>query len=374
MFSLVSKFSKSDLLTSISLIYPKKPKLEWKVRQEFYQHLIDQVGNEIALDTALNHFKARMVRTKQKLHARTIALIGQKLKNGYTFSQTLEGLVSKEEIAIISAGELGGKLPFALMLILEQHSRTSRLMKTLRQGLASTIGHLSIATAVLWYLASAVIPQLTQAVPPSKARGLVSVLYTVSNAVHSIGILLVPLVLGISIGLFVWSLPRWTGRSRLIAERYFPFNYYRDLVGYQWLMMFATLLSSGIADVQILEIQAKNASPYLRERITLFFHRLRSGGMSLGDALITPIKHGRGLGMNFPNPDINESIVALYGFANFPERISKLISAWANQIEERTLSLVKSISGGLEILMMLILTLLILAIQDLGSQIGGANF
>lgn len=368
----------------------KKKKLDWKIRAALYQHLVDQVGNDIALDTALNHFRNRLLRANKEDYAKLVALISQQLKNGYKFSQTLEGLVSNEEVAIIAAGELSGKLPFALSLVLEQHERTNRLKKTIRQGLSSTLGHLLIACAVLWYLAASAIPSLTQAIPASKARGLVAFLFVASDFVHSIWMLIIPTLFVSAIGVMFWSLPRWTGRSRLLAEHYFPFSYYRDLMGYQWLMVFATLLSAGIADVQILEMQAKGASPYLRERITLLYQRLRTGGMSLGEALILPIKRSgqtgsahkvwlgqrgrqgapRGLAMNFPSPDINESIVALYGFANFPQRITKLISTWALQIEDQTLALVKLVSEVLAIATMLLVTLLLLAIQDLGSQIG----
>ncbi len=347
----------------------KSGKLDWKTREAFYQHLCDQVGNDIALDTALRNFRARMVRSKKHAQARIILLIIQKLQNGRKFSESLEGLVGTDELAIISSGELGGKLPFALSLILEQRARSTRLKQTLRQGLSSTVGHLLITCGVLWYLSSAVIPQLESAVPAANARGLVHALYVISGFVNSLWVLSVPLFLFGAAFLFLWSLPRWTGRYRLVAEHYFPYSYYRDLVGYQWLMIFTTLLTSGIPDVSILQMQSKGASPYLRERLSIFFHRLRSGGMSLAEALVTPIGQGRTV-MDFPSPEINESIIALYGFANFPERIAKLVTTWAEQIEARTLNLAKSISTFFEFAMMLGMALLILAVQDLANQVG----
>ena len=347
----------------------KKSKLDWKIRAPFYQHLVDQVGNEIALEKALVHFRDRMLRTKKHAYARIILLIIQKLQNGKKFSESLEGLVGSEELAIISAGELGGKLPFALSLILEQRERSVRLKQTLRQGLSSTVGHLLIACAVLWYLASAVIPGLESAVPRAKAQGLVHFLYAISGFVNSAWIFLIPVFIGSALAALLWSLPRWTGPTRLIAERHFPYSYYRDLVGYQWLMVFATLLASGISDVQILQMQAKGASPYLSERLSLLFHRLRSGGMSLPEALISPTRQG-GLSMNFPSPEINESIIALYGFANFPERITKLVTTWAAQIEARTLALANTTSKFFEYSMMFGMAILILAVQDLSNQVG----
>lgn len=359
----------SKLPEGVRLWAIRSGKLDWKLREAFYQHICDQVGNDIALDTALRNFRTRLIRNKKFAHARIVLLIIQKLQNGKKFSESLEGLVGSDELAIIAAGELGGKLPFSLALILEQHARASRLKQTLRQGLSSTVGHLIITTGVLWYLASTVIPQLESAVPASKAKGLVHALYVISGFVNSAWSLLVPTIIASAVLLFLWSLPRWTGRQRLIAERYFPYSYYRDLVGYQWLMIFTTLLTSGIPDVNILQMQAKGASPYLRERLSLFYHRLRSGGMSLAEALIAPVGHSH-QPMNFPSPDINESIIALYGFANFPERIAKLVATWAEQIDTRTLNLAKSISSFFEFAMMFGMALLILAVQDLANQVG----
>ncbi|MBU3595093.1 type II secretion system F family protein [Polynucleobacter sp. 86C-FISCH] len=363
--ALIARFKSAK--GSLRSLEPKS--LAWRIREPFYQHLSDQVANDIALETSLKFFQDRMVRQKRPGYAKLIAVIISRLKNGDTFAQSLRGLVPENEIIIISAGELSSRLPFALSLILEQQARKHRLTQTLRQGLASSVGHLLIAVAVLWYLASAVIPQLTMAVPEAQAQGLVSALYKVSSFINSYWALSIPIGIIVFIAAIFYTLPRWTGPSRLVAEQYFPWSYYRDLVGYQWLMIFTTLLASGISDVTILKTQSKEATPYLRERLTLLFHRLHSGGMSLGDALITPIQ-ADGLSMNFPSPEINESIVALYGFANFPKRIITLVEQWAKQIEERTLTLAKKVSAIFEFVMIFGMALLILAVQDLSNQVG----
>lgn len=348
-----------------------RQRLSKKNRTLFYEHLRDQVGNDIALETALGHFRARMVRAKNHRAAQQIALLISQLRNGKKFSEALQDLVSLEDIAIIRAGEISGKLPFVLGLLLEQHAKAQRLKQALREGLLGTFFYFFAACILIGYLAREVIPQLISTVPPEKAHGTVKMLYSVAGFMNSYAIFVVILVVVGMIALIAWSFTRWTGRSRVLAERYFPYSYYRDLMGYQWLMVFATLLSSGIADVEILKMQSLGASPYLRERLSLLYQRLRGGGMSLGQALITP--PGKTWPpMDFPSPDINESIIALYGFANFPERITKLVSQWADQIETRTLALAKLISNGLAFAMMLAIALLILAMQELTNQVGSS--
>ena len=346
-----------------------KGKFNWKVREKFYQHLSDQVGNEIPIEAALINFRARMVRAKKSASAGLVLLITQKLKNGLSFSQSLEGLVSGEELAMIHSGELAGNLPRSLDLILEQRARTTRLKKTLIKGLSAPVFQLLVVCGVLWFIASNVIPQLESVVPMNKARGLVYALFVLSSFVNSLWVLLIPFVLVSSLIALAWSFPRWTGRTRLLAERYFPYSYYRDLMGYQWLMVFTALLQAGIADVSILQMQSKNASPYLKERLTLFYQRLRSGGMSLSQAITAPVKHN-GASLDFPNPEINESIIALYGFSNFPERITKLVGQWAEAMETQTLELAKSLGFFLDVLMFVVMSLLAVAINELSSQVG----
>lgn len=344
-------------------------KFNWKIREKFYQHLSDQVGNEIPIETSLNNFRARMIRAKKVSSAGLILLITQKLKNGLSFSQSLEGLVSTEELAMIHSGELAGNLPRSLDLILEQRARTTRLKKTLIKGLSAPIFQLLVVCGVLWFIASSVIPQLESVVPMNKAKGLVYALFVLSSFVNSWWILVIPILLAAGLFTLAWSLPRWTGRTRLLAERYFPYSYYRDLTGYQWLMVFTALLQAGIADVSILQMQSKTATPYLKERLTLFYQRLRSGGMGLAQAITDPITHS-GASLDFPNPDINESIIALYGFSNFPERITKLVGQWAEEMEAQTLELAKSLGFFLDLLMFAVMSLLAVAINELSSQVG----
>lgn len=344
-------------------------KFDWKVRQKFYRHLSDQVGNDISIETALNNFRARMLRAKKSATASLIALILQRLKNGSSFSTSLEGLISHAELAMISSGELTGNLPRSLDLILEQRARSERLKKTLIQGLSAPLFQLAVVCGILWFIASNVIPQLQGVVPIHKARGLVYFLFLLSSFVNSLWALLIPITIGGVIGLIAWSLPRWTGLVRISAERYFPYSYYRDLIGYHWLTVFTALLQAGIADVKILQMQSTNASPYLKERLALYYQRLRSGGMSLADAITEPIKRN-GVRLDFPSPEINESIVALYGFANFPERITKLVGQWALEMEEQTLALARSIGFALDVVMFVVMTLLAVAINELSAQVG----
>lgn len=353
----------------LSQTLQSRNKFNWKVRERFYQHLADQVGNDIALETALNNFRARMIRAKKKASAQLILLITQKLKNGLSFSQSLDGLVSNEELAMITAGEMAGNLPHSLNLILEQRARTTRLKKTLIKGLSAPMFQLLVVCGVLWFIASSVIPQLESVVSMKKAHGLVYALFVLSGFVNSLWVLLIPIIFILAIVGLAWSFPRWTGRIRVTAEHYFPYSYYRDLMGYQWLMVFTALLQAGIPDVNILQMQAKNASPYLKERLTLFYQRLRSGGMSLAQAITAPVRHN-GTPLNFPNPEINESIIALYGFANFPERITKLVGQWADQMETQTLELARSLGFFLDVLMFVVMSLLAVAINDLSSQVG----
>lgn len=83
----------------------------------------------------------------------------------------------------------------------------------------------------------------------------------------------------------LFSLPRWTSRSRLAVEGILPWSLYRIWQGSSFLLSVAALMNAGVKmDEVSLGKLGKNADPYLAQRIKA----IRRGivlGANLGDAL-----------------------------------------------------------------------------------------
>lgn len=343
----------------------------WTRRGSFYAHISTQVANGVPIKSALSGYLPRLDREQTK-KARTTKKIVLSILNGmndgYSFADSLKRWLPNDEIALISSGEMSGRLPDALDTIIDAKERINRVK---RAALGATVAP-SIYGAViflfLWTIGAMVVPGLVQALPKAKARGSVWLLYALGDLATSIWAL-IPIVLLVSATLAIrWSLPHWCGKGRILAERWLPWSFYRDTNGFTWLMGFASLLKAGVADVKILEFQIKTANPWLKERLR-DFHRLTQDGKSLSEALISKTKNRPAFG--FPNPNIVDDITSFDGFNDFPEKIMARTRKWAVTLEEDTQAFAKRIGFAVEIVLYAIMFFLVYASNELSAQLGG---
>jgi hypothetical protein len=61
------------------------------------------------------------------------------------------------------------------------------------------------------------------------------------------------------------------------------------------------------------------------------------------------------------------------GFTDFPERISKLATQWADEIEASTLSRAAVFGFAMEMFMYMVMGLLMMAINSMSTQLGSVT-
>jgi type II secretory pathway component PulF len=339
---------------------------DWAQRKSFYRHLTIQSTNGVPLERALDSFLPRLYRNGKDGAATIISTVARRFRDGASLADALNGFIPVDEQAVIRSGEAGGTLASALMLIIETTDSTGRVRSAIRSAAFSPTVY-SIATAILLFIIGRyVIPDLQQVLPAQRAQGTVALLYGLGGLANSLWAMLPPvIVLGCLVWLY-WALPNWTGRARLVAERFFPFSFYRDTAGFRWLMSFTSLLGAGVPDVEILEMQARESSPWLGQRLRAF-HRAMINGTSLSGALLTRAKGHQPFG--FPNPDIVDDIASFDGFPDFHINIQALAREWARDLEERTLLWASRMGFRCEMVLYAVMGLLMVAINDLSSQI-----
>ena len=211
-----------------------------------------------------------------------------------------------------------------------------------------------------------VLPNLQSSLPAEKARGSVVVMYQIAALANSWVAIIPPAVGFIAVNLMVYALPRWRGRYRVRAEQFFPFSFYRDIQGYAWLMGFTALLRAGMADVQILKQQSDLANPWLKERLRALWLRMEDG-RSLPEALLAKGKGGMPA-FAFPNPNVIDDISSLAGFADFSDRITKVASRWAYELEQSMNAKAKKFGIYAEAAMYGVITLLLLVVSEMSDQ------
>ncbi|MDC7123868.1 type II secretion system F family protein, partial [Cellulomonas fimi] len=82
----------------------------------------------------------------------------------------------------------------------------------------------------------------------------------------------------------LWSLPRWRGRIRRLADSIMPWSLYKDLQGAVFLMNTGALLGAGVHELEAMQLLHSFAPPWLQERLDAARDEM-SEGNSLGMAL-----------------------------------------------------------------------------------------
>lgn len=343
----------------------------WKIRESLYKHLAAQVGNGVPIEAALETFRFRLQRRGKISADKIIADVARRMRDGSTLTNALAQWVPPEEIGVISSGELSGNLPRSLGLVIESKKRIERVNSALKSSMVSPLIYMMAVYGMLWAVSVFVTPSLSQVLKKEKTSGIVYGLYVASDLANSLWALAPPIVAGCLILLVVKSLPVWTGRRRIVAERFFPYSFYRDINGYRWLMAFTALLRAGMADVEILKRQHSQAQPWLKERLHALWWRMENGA-SMPEALLAKGKNGTPP-FGFPNPDIVDDISSMHGFPDFPDKIATLAMQWAEDLEETTRERAKAFGFWMEMLMYGVMALLMVAINAMSTQIGNIS-
>ncbi len=265
-----------------------------------------QVGNTVPVEAALENYRLRLQRRKQVTADKIVGDISRRMRDGSTLADALSKWIPADEVSIINSGELSGNLAKSLDLLVESKRRIANVMKTVKSSMIRPLIYSVAIYAFVWVVGRYVIPDLQFALPEERAKGLVAGMFVTGRLANSWVAIIPPVIGQVLLGWIAYSLPRWKGPWRVTAERYFPYNFYRDINGYAWLMGFTALLRAGMADVSILKNQCEHAAPWLHERLHALWWRMDNGS-SLPAALMAKGKGGMPP-FGFPNPDIIDDI------------------------------------------------------------------
>lgn len=339
----------------------------WPIRQGLYRHLSAQVGNSIHVEAALDSYRLRLQRRKRVTADKIVGDVSRRMRDGSTLAAALAKWVPADEISSINSGEMSGDLPKALDLLIDSKRRVANVMKSVKGAVTRPLVYSVAIYAFVWVLGRFIIPDLQFALPENKAKGLVAGMYVAGHLANSWVAIIPPAIANVVLGLINYSLPRWKGRHRVKAEGFFPYSFYRDIRGFEWLMGFTALLRAGMADVTILKRQCEHVTPWLHERLHALWWRMDNGA-SLPSALMAKGKGGMPA-LGFPNPDIVDDIASMAGFSDFPERITKVAILWAEDLEEAMKARAATFGVYAEIVMYVLMTLLFLAVNAMSTQL-----
>lgn len=293
-----------------------------KKRLRLYRKIAKMLRNGVPLLKVLEELELRASREGRKPHEAEAITLGDWrhiVQNGGMLSEGMAWWVPYAEQMIVMAGEQSGQIEAALeslsMLVISGRKIRSAVLG----GLAYPAAILAMTLAYLYLFGRAVIPQFSAVVDPRTWHGAARSLYLMSSFVQQ---WMVPCVavLVVLITVIALSMPRWSGKLRILLDGYPPYSVYRLIMGSGFLIAFSSLQTAGFTVEKSLVRLSANAKPWLRERIDDMLFGVKSG-LNVGDAM-------KNTGYRFPSQEIIEDLCVYAEYNGFAEALKTLAEEW----------------------------------------------
>lgn len=342
--------------------YLNRKAFNWSVRSTLYRHMSVQIDNNVNQVAALEGFKQRLQREKRKSCVFVVNDIIRRMKNGAQLSNALRLWIPKEEALTINGAEMAGNISSAFELLLQSHDRILNVRRSMVSAFTTPVIYLLAIYGMLWAIGMYFLPSIKDVVPESNVHGIGALLYMLGDFAISPWMLIPLIICAVAIGLILWALPNWISLYRIVAERFFPFSFYRDIQSYIWILTFASMLQAGMSDTKILLDQSRAASPWLKQRLLAIRKRMVNG-----EGLASALKNTK---FEFPNMDMIDDIASMADFDDFPKRIMKRTVQWGHEMEINVKTRIRTIGFAFNILMYGLILLILLGMNSLSVQMG----
>lgn len=331
-------------------------------RLRFYRKVAKMLGNGLPLLKILDELRERACARGGQRDAMVLICddCRRMLQNGRMLSEALQPWIPGNEQMIILAGEQSGRLEHTLYVLIEVVQAGKRIQRVVFGGLAYPAALFGLTLAYVYVFGTQVVPQFALLVDPSRWRGVAASLYVMSQLVQQ-WTLPALAVLGAVAGLVAFSLPRWRGGLRAVADRVAPYSVYRLLAGGSFLLAFSALQGAGISVEKSLMRLSDAASPWLRERLDGALMGIKSG-LNCGEAL-------RNAGYGFPSQDVIDDLCVYADYKGFTEALATLAQEWMEEGVETVTAQMKVLNGAAIVTLALVMGWLVTGFFGLQQEI-----
>jgi type II secretory pathway component PulF len=206
-----------------------------------------------------------------------------------------------------------------------------------------------------------IIPAFAEVLPVDQWQGAAAFIAGLTAAIRDQGMYIFG-TLVVFILIVSFSLPRWTGRTRMLVEKVTPWSIYRMWQGSSLLLAVAALMASGVKiDDNALKRLSNRASPYLKERINAIARQL-TAGYNLGEAM------GR-TGHSFPEEELIDDLRIYATLKGFENNLSSITRDWVLEVEGKVVAAMKILNTVALVLIAVTMGLLISSIFGVVQQI-----
>ena len=323
-------------------------------RVRLYEKMIDLLHNNIKLTEALDlcwQHASYDGRKPKRVAAIALDTWRWRVRDGAKLGDAMQGWIPDSDRMVIKAGEEAGKVEEALRNALRIQEGMSKIKGAIWGGVAYPLVLMMAVVGFLVIFGVMVVPSFNDVYPREKWQGAGASMAGLSDFVD---IWLMPIIIAFFAGVIVsiWSMPRWTGRVRVWADRIPPYSLYRMAVGVGFMLTVSAMTKANVTFTDTLRALLRDANPWYRERLTRTL-QLMNNGRNLGEALYQA-------GHDFPDGEAVMDLRAFAGLAGFEVRMQKMGEKWID------LS-VKRVQGQMKIFQYIALVAMAFTIGWLGA-------
>ena len=332
-------------------------------RTRLYEKLIDLLHNNIKLTEALDicwQHASYDGRKPKRVAAIALDTWRTRVRDGVKLGDAMQGWIPDSDRMVIKAGEEAGKVEEALRNALKIQEGMSKIRAAIWGGVAYPLVLLAAVVGFLVIFGVMVVPSFDAVFPRAKWTGAGASMAFLSDFVD---IWLMPILIAFfaAIVVSIWSMPRWTGRLRVYADKVPPYSLYRMSVGVGFMLTVSAITKANVTFTDTLRALLRDANPWYRERLARAL-QLMNNGRNLGEALHQS-------GHSFPDEEAVLDLRAFAGLAGFEVRMQKMGEKWIDLSVVRVQGQMKVFSYFALVLMAFVIGWLGSGLQSVLSQI-----
>jgi hypothetical protein len=289
-------------------------------RAEFYRDFAEMYRRGEAMVAFLEGEIANAHLTRDASRARALRIVLQRHhggENASLVSHLLEGVVPRGDAMLLLAVDRAADKPQALLALADAIDKQQQMLR-----LVSSYSILPALTLPICFLLIELLGKVVLAVDrstPDYARdalweGMNGWARTIASFADAWGGATFVLV-GVAIGIVLWSLPRWRGGGRLRVESWPVYGLYRDFQVGMLFSSMAMLLKTGETLQGSIEDVAQRSNPWMRWHLGRVLAALDEDPTGTMDAfrrgLLSPHVLARALTLHRSSPTFSDVLIQL---------------------------------------------------------------
>jgi type II secretory pathway component PulF len=318
-----------------------KFKTNIKVRLKLYKKMASLIKQGLSIKDIIEEIsKVQKKNNSPEYHFLTH--VSKEMQKGKSFSGSLKGWTTDNELLLIQSGEQSGDLEKSFRMAIKLTLQLKEINSTIKSQAAYPFALLILLLGVLYFFSVEIFPALTGIAPVADWPESPRTLYNLTYFVRSNILLIFAGIFAVSFVVYK-SLGRLTGPVRDALDKYPPFSLYKDIQASVFLISVATLMVAQVSLQESILSLKKQSNKYIKGKMDIILGRLQKG-LSGGEALNTKF-------MGDSGPDVE-----IYGKA---ADFEAAMLALGDEIIEDKLEKIKKVMGGFKLFMMVIFGIII---------------